>query len=750
MPLPVPALDNRRYSDLVAELLARVPVHTPEWTHFGGADPGRTLLELFAYLHESVLYRTNVVPERNRARFLRLLNIALRPARPAEGMAVIANERGPLTAPPIGADLELLAGTIPFRTLAAVDALPVETRVYIKRPLSNPAPGLTEYYALLYAAYGLPTPESLDLYETVACDWSLGPVSLNATTDRSMWIALLARPSDIADAVRRELGGRTLALGLAPAPELTERVLAAGNAGRTSAATDLLRFELPQVEGGLTMAGPEQRPAPQYRSVEAFGAFDPLTEAGVVELVLPAAAALDTWRDLDPLEAGVGDLPPVLEDPDLAARMVTWLRVRASGAVSARIRWAGINAVRIRQQTVVRAERLPDGDGTPGQTRLLGHAPVIAGSVALIAVENGQQRPLSEISDLLAAGPEVPTAESSGVKRPTDVFELDAEAGRLTFGDGLAGRRLAAGARLYASYAYSEGKEGNVPARAIRGGPLLPAGYVATNPIATFGGADAETVSDGERQVRRYLQHRDRMVTIDEYESVAWRAGVDLGRIDVLPAWRPGIAPAGPGSAPGAVTVMAIPRSDPAHPAAPRPDRGFLDALCRYFDPRRPVTTELIVRGPVWKGIWISVGVEVAGGHGVAETLQAVRARLTAFLSPLPPPGVGAAELLSQPFGPRPDPALKGWPLNQPVRSVVLIADAARVPGVLAVVGVLLAEPGRGAVGEVAINGIELPEIIGISVVAGDPLPIDTLRGTGPGEPEERPRLPVPVVPETC
>ncbi len=612
-----------------------------------------TLVQLFAHLTESLLYRANQVPERNRAKFLDLLSAKLQPAKAAEGLAEIVNAAGPLTAPPIPADLELAAGQVPFRTLSALDALPVKAQAYVKEPMADAEPGILSYYALLYAAYDRPAPEGLDLYRSTACDWALGPVDFAATTDGAMWIGLFAREGDLGSgddplgAVRRALGGRSLSLGLAPSAELAERRLEAGSVGMRGPAEDLLRFEMPQVEGPLGTTGDDQRPAPRYRTLAARSAFDPLTEAGVVELALPAAPLLDTWRELDPLEAGVGDLPPVIEDPDLAARLVTWIRIRAGGAASGRFRWAGINAVRIRQQSVVRQERLvPDGDGGTSQVRVLANAPVIEGSVALTSVEGEVRRTWSEIDDLVAAAPEVPIEGAVEINRPVDVFELDAEAGRVTFGDGLAGRRPAPAARLYASYSYSEGREGNVPARAIKAGPTLGAGYTASNPIPTTGGADPESVVDGERQVRRHLQHRDRLVTAGDFESLAWRApGVEVGRVEVLPAWRPELSPAGPGAAPGAVTVMAIPRTDPAHPAAPRLDRAFLDALCRYLGPRRLVTTELIVRGPVWKGIWISVGIEVAGGHATAEVVEAVRMRLLSALSPLPAPGVGAAEL---------------------------------------------------------------------------------------------------------
>lgn len=75
MPITPPRLDDRGYDDLVAELLARVPAHTPEWTPQQVGDPGRTLLELFAWLADTVLYRANLIPERQRLAFLQLLAV---------------------------------------------------------------------------------------------------------------------------------------------------------------------------------------------------------------------------------------------------------------------------------------------------------------------------------------------------------------------------------------------------------------------------------------------------------------------------------------------------------------------------------------------------------------------------------------------------------------------------------------------------------------------------------------------------
>src|SRR5512139_3328568 len=86
MPFRPPRLDDRRYEDLVAELVSRIPAHTPEWTNVRLGDPGRTLIELFAWLGDTLLYRANLIPERQRLVFLKLLGLGLKPARPATGI----------------------------------------------------------------------------------------------------------------------------------------------------------------------------------------------------------------------------------------------------------------------------------------------------------------------------------------------------------------------------------------------------------------------------------------------------------------------------------------------------------------------------------------------------------------------------------------------------------------------------------------------------------------------------------------
>lgn len=74
MPLTLPQLDDRAWNDLVEESLALIPSLSPDWTDFNASDPGITLVEMFAYLTETLLYRVNQVNDPNKRAFLKLIN----------------------------------------------------------------------------------------------------------------------------------------------------------------------------------------------------------------------------------------------------------------------------------------------------------------------------------------------------------------------------------------------------------------------------------------------------------------------------------------------------------------------------------------------------------------------------------------------------------------------------------------------------------------------------------------------------
>jgi hypothetical protein len=74
MPLTLLDLDDRSYADLVTEARALIPALAPDWTDHNPADPGITLIELFAWLTEMLLYRIDQVTDSSRLAFLRLIN----------------------------------------------------------------------------------------------------------------------------------------------------------------------------------------------------------------------------------------------------------------------------------------------------------------------------------------------------------------------------------------------------------------------------------------------------------------------------------------------------------------------------------------------------------------------------------------------------------------------------------------------------------------------------------------------------
>ncbi len=74
MPITLPNLDDRRYQDLVEDARRLIPAYAPEWTNHNPSDPGVTIVEMFAYLAEMLIYRLNRVTDANLAAFLKLID----------------------------------------------------------------------------------------------------------------------------------------------------------------------------------------------------------------------------------------------------------------------------------------------------------------------------------------------------------------------------------------------------------------------------------------------------------------------------------------------------------------------------------------------------------------------------------------------------------------------------------------------------------------------------------------------------
>jgi hypothetical protein len=73
MPLELPRLDDLDYAHLLEEARASLPAYDASWTDHNPSDPGITLVELLAWLTETVLYRIDQVGDDSHRNFLKLL-----------------------------------------------------------------------------------------------------------------------------------------------------------------------------------------------------------------------------------------------------------------------------------------------------------------------------------------------------------------------------------------------------------------------------------------------------------------------------------------------------------------------------------------------------------------------------------------------------------------------------------------------------------------------------------------------------
>jgi hypothetical protein len=127
----LPDLDDRTFEQIRSELLLRIPRYTPEWTDWNESDPGVTLIELFAWLAESIGYRLNQAPERCLLTFLDVLGIRPDPARPASTdltFTVRQGETRPITVPAgtaVASSVQTEDGPVRFETERGVELLPL-------------------------------------------------------------------------------------------------------------------------------------------------------------------------------------------------------------------------------------------------------------------------------------------------------------------------------------------------------------------------------------------------------------------------------------------------------------------------------------------------------------------------------------------------------------------------------------------------------------------------------------------------
>lgn len=763
MPIVAPSLDDRRFDDLVEELIARIPAHTPEWTNPRQGDPGRTMIELFAWLADTLLYRANLIPERQRLVFLKLLGQTLRPARAARAVVSLSYAQDTMLEAVTLAPQGRLKGPVPFETLNETTVLPVGAEAFYKRALApresarmgEVLQGLAKIHRLAGAPRGYETaplfdggraqPEGVDVF--------------SASVDHALWIALFAPKAPQPDqqetfntAAKQALGGgdsgapSLLSVGIVPALALPELFEDIGPRARIPVLWEITtRGRGAQDVDYLTLA-------PLPGSDSSAG----LTRSGVLRLPLPDESLI--WAPSNDVgvnpRAGVGDAPPRLDDEEKASRLLAWLRLRpaphktarglrAASATRLNLAWLGINAVEIDQRTSLAGRVLGTSTGAPGQVFQLPQGSVDADTLRIQVEEPGRgYQPWTRVDELAAI------SRDANVLREAAAFELDAEAGSLRFGDGMRGRMPERQMRVRLAFGrFGGGRAGNLPAgtlaelsaRRIDGGNAPP--LRVHQPLATEGGEDAETIAQAEVRIPQVLRHGERAVTAEDYRKLARETpGIDVARVEVLPRFKPRDRRF---DVPGVVSVMALPAQAFGKAPNPRPDRPFIETLHAQLSARVPLTTELYCIGCEYVPLGVAVGVNIREGHGRDQVLHEVREALKRLLWPLPPGGADG----------------QGWTLGRSVREREIEVEISRVAGVREVTGLRLFERSDDdwkPVVRDANDGAEvlslapwqLPELLSALVIDGEDVP-DNLRAL-PNPFADAHAVAVPVVPETC
>jgi hypothetical protein len=724
MPLPIPNLDDQRFDDLVADARTRLATHLPELTTITTGDPAHAFIDLFAHLTESILFRANLIPERQRRVVMNLLQIPLRNATPAKGLVCIDTGPRAVNLPnfvPDGAQFK--AGSQTFTGLGEIQPTPLSLSVAIKKSLSDEtlaAMGLSQQ--ALREQYGLRNSDTPEAFEPKAFELGKENLSLTESLDKYYYLALTLPKTLRAEreALRENFAGITLNIAIAP-PDNTE---AFEDDEINSLSPRRLVWELlSQDEQGNILNLPLDIISDSSRGGR---------QMGVVRLRLPKNTAL--FNDLqtdDPMFAGVGDYPPELPAPITGDLIAAWLRLSCPDDPDLNLAYLGVNGLDVIGQGLKEDVVLGVGNGNPDQLINLPDNLIDPNSIVLQVEEEGAWVTWQRVDFLVGLG---------GSAR---VYRLDAVGGIVYFGDGLeGGKRPPIGKRIrIAYYLFGGGVEGNLAAGEIK--ELSSAGRLTIrHEVATQGGIDAETITQAERRIPQFLTHRNRAVTKQDFKTLTQNNPINpVARAEVIEGFLPGSSiRAARTDIPGAVSVFVMPPGFPVMGETPKATKGLLKDVFEYLLQRVLVGTELYVLSPEYISVAVGVNVDVLDPDTEQETTQAVQTALVNYLWSLAPGG----------------PRGEGWGLGVSVSANELQTQVARVTGIRAVKAFSLFQKNDDGwqrlpdSTEIELTLYQLPELLGVSVGTGSgEAPVPSIVASDSGSFSSN-CVPAPVIPELC
>ncbi|MCP5049695.1 MAG: hypothetical protein GY940_21170, partial [bacterium] len=346
----------------------------------------------------------------------------------------------------------------------------------------------------------------------------------------------------------------------------------------------------------------------RWQRLEAVDSTMGLTRAGTVELVFPRDFNSSTrfgvsayWFRFRLVYQGQG---VTTTGEDIDKPILTGLFLNTTLAV---------------QAETVGNEITGSGDGSARQVFSLKTKPVISENIWIDEIktisvqemrqlnEQGRyetQEETDEDGEITSFRVKWKPVESLLRSSPDDRhYEIDADTGLLTFGDGQYGKPAPTGAdNITANYRSGGGKQGNLPAFEIAELKTAIAGLdKAWNPLASEKGADRESIQRLLERGPYIVQHRDRALTAGDFEQIVLRASGSIARVKCLPGLKDF-----EDYETGWVTVVVIPQSEEPKPALPLQMKQFLED---HLQQRAVNTLTEARRLQVWGPSYVEVSV---------------------------------------------------------------------------------------------------------------------------------------------
>jgi hypothetical protein len=546
------------------------------------------------------------------------------------------------------------------------------------------------------------------------------------SADGALWIALMTQKEQVL-AVRQSIGSQAISIGFTPAFEVPALFEDVGPRGSIPHSWDVT-------------TDPTKANVPQLTLDVLSDSTQGLRRQGVERLLFPRAELIGApTNDVrQNLSAGVGTtLPPRIDDPDKAAQIVAWLRLRPTVKMQTlSVSWVGVNAIEVEQLQTFPPRIIGQSDGTANQEFSL-PAAFVESSTFVLQVE--------ETNVGYVTWTAVPDFSDAG--RDSLAYVLDSEAGTVRLGDGVRGKIPDATRRIRLAFMRAGGGTAGTLAPGslteVTGLDAEAKSIVRTLKVSqtlpTSGGDDAETLPEAEARIPGIFRNKDRCITELDYKEIAAQTpGVQLGRVEVFARFKPQQRRSG---VPGVVSVMVFPSKVPVGPPNPVADRPTLEAVYAYLSARVPIATELYVIGCEYVPLSISIGVTLLDGVPRETVMAQIRDAARQFLWPLEGGGTDG----------------QGWRAGRSVRDRELDVIVARVPGVDTINGVNLFKkqdvnwvlmPKANGTGpaEISLEIWQLPELQQVIVVT-DEDPPTTL---SPTDDRTDGDVAVPVVLQVC